>query len=89
MFIRWMTRTTVPDFGIWSTRNQQDLYAVMDVHVCDLTRSILTNKRPTWKACEELTNIFKSWDSDDPLKYDIALMVLADKINKTNNKQLN
>lgn len=89
MFIRWMTRTTAPDFGIWSTRNQQDLYAVMDVHVCDLTRSILTNKRPTWKACEELTNIFKSWDSDDPLKYDIALMVLADKINKTNNKQLN
>ena len=85
MFMRWMTRTTAPDFGIWRTRSPQDLYAIMDVHVCDLTRSILTNKRPTWKACEELTNIFKIWDADDPLKYDIALMVFADKINKTNN----
>ena len=85
MFMRWMTRTAAPDFGVWSTRSQQDLYAIMDVHVCELTRSILTNKRPTWKACEELTNMFKSWDADDPLKYDIALMVFADKMNKTNN----
>lgn len=87
MFMRWMTRAVAPDFGLWATRSPRDLYAIMDVHVCDLTRSILTNKRPTWKACEELTNIFKSWDSDDPLKYDIALMVLADNINKINNSQ--
>lgn len=89
MFMRWMTRAVAPDFGLWATRSPRDLYAIMDVHVCDLTRSILTNKRPTWKACEELTNIFKSWDSDDPLKYDIALMVLADNINKINNSQHN
>jgi len=89
MFMRWMTRAVAPDFGLWATRSPRDLYAIMDVHVCNLTRSILTNKRPTWKACEELTNIFKSWDSDDPLKYDIALMVLADNINKINNSQHN
>ena len=50
----------------------------MDVHVCHQTKDILKNKQPTWKACEELTNIFKRWDKNDPLKYDIALMTLAD-----------
>lgn len=79
MFIRWMTRKEEPDFNVWKTRNQNDLYAIMDVHVCNFTQSILKNKRPTWKACEELTSIFKNWDSNDPLKYDIALMTLADK----------
>ncbi len=78
MFFRWMVRWESPDFGIWKSRSQSDLYAVMDVHVCEQTRHLLHNKRPTWKACEELTGIFKSWDAADPLKYDIALMVLAD-----------
>ncbi len=79
MYIRWMTRHTSPDLGIWTSRPQTDLYAVMDTHVLQLTQELLTNKRPTWKACEELTSIFKSWDAEDPLKYDIALMTLADK----------
>lgn len=78
MFVRWMTRKTEPDFNIWQTRPQNDLYAILDVHVCKLTQTILKHKRPSWSACEELTNIFKSWDSNDPLKYDIALMTLAD-----------
>lgn len=80
MFVRWMTRSDAPDFHIWKSRSQSDLYAVMDVHVCQLTKSVLKNKRPTWKACEELTSIFRKWDSADPLKYDVALMVLSDRI---------
>ena len=78
MIFRWMIRKNVPDMNIWKSRNQQDLYAIMDVHVCNQTKDLLKNKQPTWKACEELTNIFKSWDKNDPLKYDIALMTLAD-----------
>lgn len=81
MFVRWMTRKETPDLNIWKNRSQTDLYAVMDIHVQQQTQSILKNKRPTWKACEELTDIFKSWDSQDPLKYDIALMKLADMKN--------
>ena len=77
-----MTRYQAPDMGLWKKRSESDLYAVMDVHVCDLTRSILQNKRPTWKAVVELTDIFKSWDSSDPLKYDIALMTLSDRIDE-------
>lgn len=78
MYIRWMTRTTSPDLGIWKKRSQSDLYAVLDTHVLQLSKDLLKSTRPTWKACEELTSIFRSWDSDDPLKYDIALMTLAD-----------
>lgn len=78
MFVRWMTRHESPDLNIWQTRSQSDLYAVMDTHVQQLTQSLLKNKRPTWKSCEELTSIFKSWDAQDPLKYDIALMTMAD-----------
>lgn len=80
MFMRWMTRTTAPDLGIWRERSQGDLYAVMDVHVCTLTSSILTNKQASWKSCNELSQIFKEWDPIDPLKYDIALMTLSDRI---------
>ncbi len=80
MYIRWMTRKHAPDFNIWQQRSPSDLYAVMDTHVLQLTQPLLKNKRPTWRACEELTDIFKTWDNSDPLKYDVALMVLADKL---------
>ena len=78
MFLRWMVRREEPDFGLWHTRSQQDLYAVMDVHVCQQTTQILNGKKPTWKTCELLTEIFREWCPEDPLKYDIALMVAAD-----------
>lgn len=78
MYVRWMTRTKSPDMGIWRKRSQADLYAVMDTHVVQLTSSLLKGKRPTWRTCEELTSIFKSWDAEDPLKYDVALMTMAD-----------
>lgn len=78
MFLRWMVRTTTPDLGLWKTRTPQDLYAVMDVHVCRQAARVLTRTTASWASCVELTNIFKSWDPVDPLKYDIALMTLAD-----------
>lgn len=79
MFLRWMVRRERPDLGLWSTRPQTDLYAVMDTHVCQQTMGLLTHKRPTWQACEELTELFRTWDATDPLKYDIALMTLAER----------
>ena len=71
--------------NVWKKRASSDLYAIMDTHVLQLTQPLLVNKRPTWKACEELTSIFKTWDANDPLKYDVALMVLADNPNIINN----
>ena len=88
MYMRWMTRTTSPDLGIWTERSQRDLYAVMDVHVCNLTSSILMHKNASWVSCCELTEKFRSWDADDPLKYDIALMTLSDRIDAEDNRSV-
>ncbi len=78
MYLRWMIRRGEPDLGLWKRMDQRKLYAVMDVHVCQLTASILKRKQANWKACVELTEIFRSWSEEDPLKYDIALMTVAD-----------
>lgn len=78
MYVRWMTRAEAPDLNIWKHRPQSDLYAVMDTHVMQLTCGLLTTRQASWKACTELTNIFRSWHPDDPLRYDVALMTLAD-----------
>lgn len=80
MYVRWMTRRDSPDLGIWLSRSCSDLYAVLDVHVCDLTRELLGGRRPSWQTCVALTDIFKSWDPIDPLKYDVALMTLSDRL---------
>ena len=77
MFLRWMIRKETPDLGLWTSRSQKDLYAVMDVHVCQLTQSLTGVAKPSWKTCERLTSIFRQWNPDDPLRYDIALMMMA------------
>ncbi len=81
MYLRWMTRDKSPDIGLWKSRSKKDLYAIMDVHVIRQTKGLISNSRPTWKACVELTTLFKEWDAEDPLKYDVALMTLADMDN--------
>ena len=78
MYLRWMVRQEEPDLGLWKSMDQRELYAVMDVHVCKLTASILSRKQADWKACLELTSIFRKWSEQDPLKYDLALMTVAD-----------
>lgn len=88
MFMRWMVRTAAPDFGLWKSRPASDLYAVLDVHVCTLAAPLMKRKQASWAACEELTSVFRQWDPADPLKYDIALMVLADMQAKENSKQV-
>ena len=78
MYLRWMVRKESPDLGLWKQMDQGRLYAVMDVHVCRFTASILSRKQADWKTCLELTAIFRHWCSHDPLKYDLALMTAAD-----------
>lgn len=78
MYLRWMVRQGEPDLGLWKNMDQSQLYAVMDVHVCRLTASILTRRQADWRACVELTDIFRKWSPEDPLKYDLALMTVAD-----------
>ena len=81
MFLRWMVRDDNKgvDFGIWKTMKPKDLYLPLDVHSGNVARSlgILKRKQNDWKAVEEVTDVLRQFDPDDPVKYDFALFGLG------------
>lgn len=84
MFLRWMVRrdSCGVDFGIWKGIKMSELYIPLDVHVATVARSldILQTKTDGRKAVEELTEVLRTFDPADPVKYDFALFGLG--INK-------
>ncbi|MFA5419538.1 MAG: TIGR02757 family protein [Bacteroidales bacterium] len=81
MFLRWMVRKDKNgvDFGIWNKIQPSQLVCPLDVHVANVSRKIglLSRKMNDWKAAEELTEILKTFDRNDPVKYDFALFGLG------------
>jgi uncharacterized protein (TIGR02757 family) len=81
MFLRWMVRNDNRgvDFGIWKNIDQASLYIPLDLHSGNTARrlGLLTRKMNDWKAVEELTEILRSFDPADPVKYDFALFGLG------------
>lgn len=77
MFLRWMIRqdNCGVDFGIWKNIPPSHLMCPLDVHSGNVARKLglLSRKQNDWKAVEELTNRLRSFDMDDPVKYDYAL----------------
>lgn len=78
MLLRWMVRKDAIDLGIWRTKyiTPANLYAVVDVHVARQAykMGLISQPKEGWKAVLELTSVYQSWDSIDPLKYDMVLM---------------
>jgi len=81
MFLRWMIRKDNfgVDFGIWKNINKKHLICPLDIHVGNVARKLglLKRKQNDRKAAEELTEILKSFDPEDPVKYDYALFGLG------------
>ena len=81
MFLRWMVRqdNRGVDFGLWTEIPSSALMLPLDVHTGNVARKlgILTRKQNDWKAVEEITRILRSFDSEDPVKYDFALFGLG------------
>ena len=81
MYLRWMCRPSVKgvDFGIWSSIKPSELYLPLDVHTGNISRklNLLTRKQDDWKALEELMDVLKTMDANDPVKYDFALFGLG------------
>lgn len=80
MFLRWMVRkdNAGVDFGIWNIPSSA-LYIPLDVHCGNVARKLglLDRKQNDWKAVEELTQILRKFDENDPVKYDYALFGLG------------
>jgi uncharacterized protein (TIGR02757 family) len=81
MFLRWMVRKDAlgVDFGIWEQIRPSQLYIPLDVHVERIARQLglLLRKQRDWQAVIELTGKLRTFDPDDPTKYDFALFGLG------------
>jgi len=81
LFLRWMVRKDNfdVDFGLWKKIPPYALYIPLDVHTARAARAagLLKRKQDDWKAVEELTDVLRSFDPADPVKYDYALFCLS------------
>ena len=79
MFLRWMVRDGVVDFGIWKTIKKSELLIPLDTHVARISRhfKLLNRKQNDFKAVLELSEKLKEFDQNDPIKYDFALFGLG------------
>ncbi|MFT4523128.1 MAG: hypothetical protein ACI8ZN_002080 [Bacteroidia bacterium] len=77
MYLRWMVRkdNNGVDFGLWSAIKMNQLVCPLDVHVQKAASVLgLTHrKQADWQTALELTEVLKSFDAFDPVKYDFAL----------------
>lgn len=81
MFLRWMVRKDAAgvDFGLWTSHHQSLLSCPLDVHSGNVARKLNLLKRTQndWKAVEELDQVLRKMDINDPVKYDFALFGLG------------
>jgi len=79
MYLRWMVRSDDLDMGLWSKIEKKDLLMPLDTHTFKMSRKFGLLKRKSYdmKAVLELTERFRQWDSEDPVKYDFALYRLG------------
>lgn len=77
MYLRWMVRKDENgvDFGLWKNIPMSALMLPLDVHTGDVGRAlgILQRSQNDWKAVEEITAVLRTFDPNDPIKYDYAL----------------
>ena len=79
MYLRWMVRKDELDMGLWSKIDKKDLLMPLDTHTFKVSQKLGLLKRKTYdmKAVLELTETLKTFDKNDPIKYDFALYRLG------------
>ncbi|MCR5695879.1 MAG: TIGR02757 family protein [Marinilabiliaceae bacterium] len=81
MYLRWMVRSARGgvDFGLWHGIKPSQLMLPLDVHTAQVGRQfgLLQRKQNDWRAVEEITARLRSFDPNDPIRYDFALFGLG------------
>lgn len=81
MYLRWMIRkdSRGVDFGIWNSISPSILSCPLDVHSGNVARKLglLKRKQNDAGAVAELDAVLRSFDENDPVKYDFALFGLG------------
>lgn len=75
MFLRWMIRKDNIDMGLWNNYNSSELRYPMDTHIMKfaLSKGIIKSKQNNIRNVAMITDYFKRFSFDDPVKYDFAL----------------
>jgi len=81
MFLRWMVRKDNKgvDFGIWKSISPSILSCPLDIHSGNVARKlgILKRKQNDARSVLELDSVLRTFDKNDPVKYDFALFGLG------------
>jgi uncharacterized protein (TIGR02757 family) len=81
MFLRWMVRKDDKniDFGLWHNIPASKLMIPLDIHVhkVAINLNLINRQISDWQTVEELTEVLKKLDKEDPIKYDYALFCLG------------
>lgn len=79
MYLRWMVRKDNIDMGLWHGVDKKDLLLPLDTHTFNMGHKLglLERKSYDLEAAWELTQKLRSFDKEDPIKYDFALYRLG------------
>lgn len=76
MFLRWLVRKDTVDFGLWNTIKPSHLIMPLDVHVMKSANKLgllNENSKSNWQTALNLTEKLRTFDANDPVKYDFSL----------------
>lgn len=76
MALRWLVRDDgIVDMGVWKSIPKSKLYIPLDVHVGNVSRELglLKRRQNDRKSVEELTEVLRRFNPEDPALYDFAL----------------
>ena len=79
MFLRWMVRYDNLDMGLWKDIDKKDLIIPLDTHTFKVSQKLglLSRKTADLKSAVLITDKLKSFDKNDPIKYDFAIYRLG------------
>jgi len=79
LFLRWVVRKDHVDLGLWKSVKTSELLIPLDTHIFQIAQHFgLTKlKSPSLQAAHQITEVLRSWDPHDPVKYDFALCRLG------------
>lgn len=81
MYLRWMVRQDDRgvDFGLWKSIKPSQLICPCDLHVDRVARrlGLIKRKQTDWQTAVELTQHLRTFDAEDPVRYDFALFGLG------------
>ena len=75
MFLRWMIRKDNIDLGLWRSYKASELKFPMDTHIMKfaITHNIISSRQNNISNVNKITNYFKKFSYNDPVKYDFAI----------------